>query len=144
MSRSIDVVRLSGDEYDRLIVQVNKLDAVRRAAKSLCDDAEEYECDGLGLFAQHGAWEPLHDALEQIDNEDQVIDTTNGGTECAECHLQAMRDCTRMAQAFGTSMAQAAAALQAFGAAAKALEEETKAMLEARRARQPWWRRGRW
>jgi hypothetical protein len=137
MSRSIDVVRLSGDEYDRLMdereilrqeaarawrevdaiarerddhhrwrkeladdlsevekvrdvlsVQVNKLDAVRRAAQSLCDDAEEYDCDGLGLFAQHGAWEPLHDALEQIDNEDQVIDTTNGGTECAECHAK--------------------------------------------------------
>ncbi len=29
--------------------------------------------------------------------------------EVAERHLQAMRDCTRMVQAFGTSMAQAAA-----------------------------------
>ena len=66
------------------------------------------------------------------------------GAEVAERHLQAMRDCTRMVQAFGTSIAQAAAALQALGTAAKALEEETKAMLEARRARQPWWRRGRW
>jgi hypothetical protein len=61
--------------------------------------------------------------------------------EVAERHLQAMRDCTRMVQAFGTSIAHAAAALRAFGTAAKALEEETKAMLEARRARQPWWRR---
>jgi hypothetical protein len=64
--------------------------------------------------------------------------------EVAEHDLQAMRDCTRTVQAFGASMAQAAAVLQAFGAAAKALEDETKAMLEARRARQPWWRRGRW
>jgi len=66
------------------------------------------------------------------------------GAEVAERHLQAMPDGTRMVQAFGTSMAHAAAALQALGTAAKALEEETKAMLEARRARQPWWRRGRW
>ncbi len=34
------------------------------AARNLVDNAEEYECDGLGLFAQHGWWEPLHDALD--------------------------------------------------------------------------------
>jgi hypothetical protein len=49
---------------DALAAKVNKLDAIRSAAQALCDAAEEWECDGLGLFAQHGAWEPLHDALE--------------------------------------------------------------------------------
>ena len=34
------------------------------AARNLVDNAEEYECDGLGLWAQHGWWEPLHDALD--------------------------------------------------------------------------------
>ena len=34
------------------------------AARNLVDNAEEWECDGLGLFAQHGWWEPLHDALD--------------------------------------------------------------------------------
>lgn len=122
MSRAIDVVRLSGDEYDKLMdereilrqeaarawrevdviaknrddhhrwrkeladklgevekqrdvlartvntqeAKLQLLRAVRVAAQALCDDAEEYDCDGLGLFAQHGAWEPLHDALEAL------------------------------------------------------------------------------
>ncbi len=34
------------------------------AARNLVDNAEEWECDGLGLWAQHGWWEPLHDALD--------------------------------------------------------------------------------
>ena len=40
------------------------LDPILIAARNLVDNAEEYECDGLGLFAQHGWWEPLHDALD--------------------------------------------------------------------------------
>ena len=35
---------------------------------------------------------------------------------------------------------QVAKTLQAFGVAAKKLEDESKAMLDAHRARQPWWR----
>lgn len=34
------------------------------AARNLVDNAEERECDGLGLWAQHGWWEPLYDALD--------------------------------------------------------------------------------
>ncbi len=40
------------------------LEPIRIAAQELVDNAEEYECDGLGLWAQHGWWEPLHDALD--------------------------------------------------------------------------------
>ncbi|MBK9704812.1 MAG: hypothetical protein IPO75_15970 [Betaproteobacteria bacterium] len=40
------------------------LEPIFIAARNLVDNAEEYECDGLGLFAQHGWWEPLHDALD--------------------------------------------------------------------------------
>ena len=40
------------------------LEPIRIAARNLVDNAEEYECDGLGLWAQHGWWEPLHDALD--------------------------------------------------------------------------------
>ena len=40
------------------------LEPILIAARNLVDNAEEYECDGLGLFAQHGWWEPLHDALD--------------------------------------------------------------------------------
>lgn len=46
--------------------QITLLRAVVVAAKELRDNAEEYDCDGLGLFAQHGWWEPLHDALEEL------------------------------------------------------------------------------
>ena len=42
---------------------IRRMQAVVDAAKLLTDNAEEYDCDGLGLFAQHGWWEPLHDAL---------------------------------------------------------------------------------
>lgn len=40
------------------------LEPIFIAARNLVDNAEEWECDGLGLFAQHGWWEPLHDALD--------------------------------------------------------------------------------
>ena len=40
------------------------LEPIFIAARNLVDNAEEYECDGLGLWAQHGWWEPLHDALD--------------------------------------------------------------------------------
>ena len=40
------------------------LEPIFIAARNLVDNAEEYECDGLGLWAQHGWWEPLHGALD--------------------------------------------------------------------------------
>jgi hypothetical protein len=55
-------------QFDGLRRDMAKLQAVAKAASQLCDDAEEYECDGLGLFAQHGAWEPLHEALEALND----------------------------------------------------------------------------
>lgn len=102
MSRAIDVVHLSGDEYDRLMdereilrkecerawnevdeiakhrdalgVALNKLDAevvalrkVAQAFKELHDNAEEMECEnGLGLWAQHGWWEAVDEAMEDL------------------------------------------------------------------------------
>jgi hypothetical protein len=44
----------------------------------------------------------------------------------------------------GVSAEQAAAALQAFGRAAKALEREQAALLAAAQAKRRWYRRGRW
>jgi FtsZ-binding cell division protein ZapB len=123
MSRAIDVVRLSGDEYDRLMdereilrqeasrawrevdaiakerdehhrwrkeladelgevervrdvlartvnAQEAELQALRKLAQAyetLRAEAEEWECDGLGLWAQHGWWEPVDDAMEGLD-----------------------------------------------------------------------------
>ena len=123
MSRAIDVVRLSGDEYDRLMdereillqeasrawrevdaiakerddhhhwrkkladdlgelekqrdvlartvnAQEAKLQALRKVAKAyetLRSEAEEWECDGLGLFAQHGWWEAADEAMDELD-----------------------------------------------------------------------------
>jgi hypothetical protein len=53
-------------EVERMRRDLARLEAVALAAKQLCADAEEWECDGLGLFAQHGSWEPLHDAIEAL------------------------------------------------------------------------------
>lgn len=44
------------------------LERIYKAAKELTDNAEEWDCDGLGLFAQHGWWEPLHEALEALND----------------------------------------------------------------------------
>jgi ribosomal protein S11 len=44
----------------------------------------------------------------------------------------------------GATAEQAAKALQALGVAAKKLEDETKELIDVRRARQPWLRRWRW
>jgi hypothetical protein len=55
-----------------------------------------------------------------------------------------MHDAARAARLLGTTAEQAAKALQALGVAAKKLEDESKALAEAHRARQPWWRRWRW
>lgn len=122
MSRSLDVVRLSGDEYDRLMdereilrqeasrawrevdaiakerddhhrwrkeladtlgevekqrdvlartvnTQEAELQALRKVAqafKEMHDNAEEWECDGLGLWAQHGFWEAVDEAMEAL------------------------------------------------------------------------------
>lgn len=49
------------------------LEPIFIAARNLVDNAEEYECDGLGLWAQHGWWEPLHDALDP-DGSDTIDD----------------------------------------------------------------------
>ncbi|MBK7082341.1 MAG: hypothetical protein IPH55_16990 [Betaproteobacteria bacterium] len=51
-------------EIQRLNERLAYLEPIFIAARNLVDNAEEYECDGLGLFAQHGWWEPLHDALD--------------------------------------------------------------------------------
>ncbi len=51
-------------EVQRLNERLAYLEPIFIAARDLVDNAEEYECDGLGLFAQHGWWEPLHDALD--------------------------------------------------------------------------------
>ncbi len=122
MSRAIDVVHLSGDEYDRLMderellrqeaarawrevdaiakerddhhrwrkdladqlgevekqrdvlartlnTQETELQALRKFAQAyetLRAEAEEWECDGLGLFAQHGWWESVDEAFEAL------------------------------------------------------------------------------
>ena len=122
MSRTIDVVRLSGDEYDRLMDEreilrqeverawrevdtiAKERDEHRRWQKELADnlgevemirdalartvntqdaelqvlrkvvqsyetlraEAEEWECDGLGLWAQHGWWEAVDEAIEAL------------------------------------------------------------------------------
>jgi hypothetical protein len=48
-------------------VDLRLLQNIAKAASALCDEAEEVECEnGLGLWAQHGQWEPLHEALETI------------------------------------------------------------------------------
>lgn len=53
--------------------------------------------------------------------------------------------CTAMVRAFGTTAAQAASALAAFGAGIKALNEEEAALpLTKKKAKRPWYRRGRW
>lgn len=52
----------------KLRERIATLEAVEKAARELRDNAEEYDCEGLGLFAQHGWWEPLHDALDAIDD----------------------------------------------------------------------------
>jgi FtsZ-binding cell division protein ZapB len=120
MSRAIDVVRLSGDEYDRLMdereilrqeaarawrevdaiakerddhhrwrkeladqlgkverqrdvlartvntqeTELQALQKVAQAYETLRAEAEEWECDGLGLFAQHGWWEAVDEAMD--------------------------------------------------------------------------------
>ena len=122
MSRNIDVVRLSGDEYDRLMdereilrqeasrawsevdaiakerddhhrwrkeladdldevekirdvlartvntqeAELQALHKVAQAFKELRDNAEEWECDGLGLWAQHGYWDAVDEAMEAL------------------------------------------------------------------------------
>ncbi len=53
-------------QYDALRSDMARLQAVAKAAAMLRDDAEEWQCDGLGLFAPHGSWEPLHQALEAM------------------------------------------------------------------------------
>lgn len=51
-----------------LIYEVQALRKVVTAVKALHDNAEEWECDGLGLWAQHGFWEDVFDALEELED----------------------------------------------------------------------------
>lgn len=51
-------------EIERQDRRLAYVEPIYRAARELVDNAEEYECEGLGLWAQHGWWEPLHDALD--------------------------------------------------------------------------------
>lgn len=53
-------------DFDAIKADAEKLRAVAKAAAQLCDNVEEYDCDGIGLFAEHGWWEPLYDALEAL------------------------------------------------------------------------------
>jgi hypothetical protein len=49
--------------------QEAELQALRKFAQAyetLRAEADEWECDGLGLFAQHGWWEPVDEALEAL------------------------------------------------------------------------------
>ena len=39
---------------------------VVQAVKELQDNAEEWECDGLGLWAQHGWWEAVDETMEAL------------------------------------------------------------------------------
>lgn len=52
---------------DALGAKVNALDRVRAAYETLRSEAEEWECDGLGLWAQHGWWEAVDEELDKID-----------------------------------------------------------------------------
>jgi len=51
-------------EVVRLNERIAYLEPIFIAARNLTNNVEEWECDGLGLWAQHGWWEPLHDALD--------------------------------------------------------------------------------
>ena len=57
---------------------------------------------------------------------------------------EAFANAEKMVRAFGRTAAQAAAAFAELGKAAKKLEDEEKALRAALRAKQPWYRRGRW
>ena len=67
-SPAVNVVRAEVERLHQEIQTLNEriayLEPIFIAARNLIDNAEEWECDGLGLFAQHGWWEPLHDALD--------------------------------------------------------------------------------
>jgi hypothetical protein len=76
---------------DALAKKVNELDNVLRSFRALrmAVDAMMAPLGYHGtISARDDRVQAVMDALEQIDNEDQVIDTTNGGTECAECHAK--------------------------------------------------------
>lgn len=51
-------------EVARQDERIAYLEPIFVAARDLVDNAEEWECNGLGLFAPHGWWEPLNDALD--------------------------------------------------------------------------------
>jgi hypothetical protein len=55
-------------ELENERAEVEALRKLAVAARLLVGDAEEWDCDGLGLFAQHGSWEPLSEALEELDD----------------------------------------------------------------------------
>ena len=67
VSTGANYVQEAADALEAKDAEIERLRVVVQAATQLCDNVEEWECDGLGLFAQHGWWEPLHDALEAMD-----------------------------------------------------------------------------
>lgn len=48
---------------------INALRKVVQAYETLRSEAEEWECDGLGLFAQHGWWESVDEAIDLLNSE---------------------------------------------------------------------------
>ena len=49
--------------------EINALRKVVQAYETLRSEAEEWECDGLGLFAQHGWWESVDEAIDLLNSE---------------------------------------------------------------------------
>ena len=48
-------------------MQIYALSRVVQAFKELHDNAEEWECAALGLFAPHGWWEAVYEAMETLE-----------------------------------------------------------------------------
>src|SRR5574343_1785452 len=61
---------LERERADKAEADNERLRKIEDAARELVANVEEYDCDGLGLFAQHGWWEPLHEAMERADEAD--------------------------------------------------------------------------
>lgn len=54
------------DMVAELEPEISALRRVAKAFKELYDAAEEWECDGLGMWAQHGWWEAADEAYEEF------------------------------------------------------------------------------
>jgi hypothetical protein len=47
--------------------ELQALRKVAQAYQTLRAEAEEWECDGLGLWAQHGWWEEIDEAMDAME-----------------------------------------------------------------------------